>query len=85
MYQNSEKKSYCRQYRLHNYSAELRRRTRCYPVHTSRSTLTETYSHFNVEFLLITVSIIDLFIFAHLFSLVVLLQAVCLQNLIVMA
>ena len=52
--------------------AELPRRTRCYPVHTSRSTPTDTYSHFNVELLLITVSFFHFSIFARLFSLVVL-------------
>ena len=52
--------------------AELRRRTRCYPVHTSRNTPIDTYSHFNVELLLITISFFHLFIFARLFQLVVL-------------
>ena len=47
-------------------------KNRCYPVHTSQSTPTDTYSHFNVEILLITISFFHLFIFAHLFSLVVL-------------
>ena len=60
--------------RFHNYSAELRRQTQCYPVHTSRSIPTDTYSHFNVELLLITISFFHLFTFARLFSLAVLVQ-----------
>ena len=71
--------------KFHKYSAELRPRTRCYPVHTSWSTTIDTYSRFNVEPLLITISFLHLFIFARLFSLVFSLQAACLQNLNVMA
>ena len=48
--------------RFHNYLAELRQRSRCYAIYTSRSIPTDTYSHFNVELLLITVS----FSFIHI-------------------
>ena len=72
MYQNSEKETYCRRWYGCPDSTTIRLNFVNEPMRTSRSTPTDTYSHVNVELLLITVSFFHLFTFARLFSLVVL-------------
>ena len=72
MYQNAEKETYCRWWYCCPDSITIRLNFVDEPMYTLRSTPSDTYSHFNVELLLITVSFFHLFIFARLFSLVVL-------------
>ena len=82
MYLNSEKKTvhgvlycnctYCRRWYGCPDSTTIRLNFVDEPMRTSRSTATDTYSHLNVELLLITVSSFHLFIFTRLFTLVVL-------------
>ena len=76
MYQNSKKETYCRRWYGCPDSTTIRlnfvEEPGAIPCILRGAPPTDTYPHINVELLLITISFFHLFIFACLFSLVVL-------------